>query len=201
MKDEVIAESDDIDHIIEKTKNNVLTAVDKTYTLLDVDTLENVVNKINKNNSIYLAGVGSSGLVCEDLLYKLQRAGKIAFYQQDPHTNMALLTNIKNEDVLICISYSGTTKEILLSVDYAKKVGATVISITKSANNILARASDEVLLIPAIEKEMRFGAVSSRFSSQIITDILYYGYVANNMDQVLDNMKVSKELTNKLKDR
>ena len=48
---------------------------------------------------------------------------------------------------------------------------------------------------------MRFGAVSSRFSSQIITDILYYGYVANNMDQVLDNMKVSKELTNKLKDR
>ena len=201
LKDEVIAESDDIDQLIEKTKNNVLTAVDKTYTLLDVGTLENVVNKINKNNSIYLAGVGSSGLVCEDLLYKLQRAGKIAFYQQDPHTNMALLTNIKKEDVLICISYSGTTKEILLSVDYAKKVGATVISITKSANNILARASDEVLLIPAIEKEMRFGAVSSRFSSQIITDILYYGYVANNMDQVLDNMKVSKELTNKLKDR
>lgn len=201
LKDEVIASGDSISQIIEKSKSNVLTAVDKTYALLDTEVLYNACNIINKKNSIYLAGVGSSGLVCEDFLYKLQRAGKSAFYQKDAHTNMALLTNIKKEDVLVCISYSGITKEILLSVDFAKKVGATVISITKSINSLLARSSDEVLLIPAIEKEMRFGAVSSRFSSQIITDILYYSYVANNMDLVLKNMKASKELTSKLKDK
>lgn len=199
--DEVITKNESIENIISKSKNNVLATVEKTYALIDTEAIKRAIKDINKANNIYLAGVGSSGLICEDFSYKLQRSGKKVFYQVDAHTNLALVTNIDKEDLLIAISYSGLTKEILIASEYAKKVGAKVISISKSLNSTLAHTSDELLLIPEIEREMRYGAISSRLSSQIITDILYYGYVAANTEKVNENMRTSKELTNKLKDK
>lgn len=199
--DEVITKNESIENIISKSKNNVLATVEKTYALIDTEAIKRAIKDINKANNIYLAGVGSSGLICEDFSYKLQRSGKKVFYQVDAHTNLALVTNIDKDDLLIAISYSGLTKEILIASEYAKKVGAKVISISKSLNSTLAHNSNELLLIPEIEREMRYGAISSRLSSQIITDILYYGYVAANTEKVNENMRTSKLLTNKLKDK
>lgn len=199
--DEVITKNESIENIISKSKNNGSATVEKTYALIDTEAIKRAIDDINKANNIYLAGVGSSGLICEDFSYKLQRSGKKVFYQVDAHTNLALVTNIDKEDLLIAISYSGLTKEILIASEYAKKVGAKVISISKSLNSTLAHNSNELLLIPEIERKMRYGAISSRLSSQIITDILYYGYVAANTEKVNENMRTSKELTNKLKDK
>ena len=201
LLDEVISSDESIDSIISKSKNNVLATVEKTYALMDTEAVNRAIIEINKANNIYLAGVGSSGLICEDFSYKLQRSGKSVFYQLDTHTNLALLTNIDKDDLLIAISYSGQTKEILIASEYAKNIGAKVISISKALTSLLASNSDEILLIPEIEREMRYGAISSRFSSQIITDILYYGYVAKNTEIVNENMRKSKQLTDKLKDK
>lgn len=201
LLDEVISKNESIENIISKSKNNVLSTVEKTYALINTEAINRSIADINKANNIYLAGVGSSGLICEDFSYKLQRSGKKVFYQVDAHTNLALVSNIDKDDLLIAISYSGLTKEILIASEYAKKVGAKVISISKSLNSTLAHNSNELLLIPEIEREMRYGAISSRLSSQIITDILYYGYVAANTDKVNENMRTSKLLTNKLKDK
>lgn len=201
LLDEVISKNESIENIISKSKNNVLATVEKTYALIDTEAINKAIADINKANNIYLAGVGSSGLICEDFSYKLQRSGKKVFYQVDAHTNLALVSNIDKDDVLIAISYSGLTKEILIASEYAKKVGAKVISISKTLNSDLTNNTDQLLLIPEIEKEMRYGAISSRLSSQIITDILYYGYVAANTEKVNENMRTSKLLTNKLKDK
>ena len=197
---EVISKDESIVNIISKSKSNVLSTVEKTYALIDNQRIKTAVEDINKANNIYLAGVGSSGLICEDFSYKLQRSGKKVFYQVDAHTNLALVSNICKDDLLIAISYSGLTKEILIASEYAKNIGAKVISISKALNSALANNTDELLLIPEIEREMRYGAISSRLSSQIITDILYYGYVAANTEKVNENMRTSKLLTNKLKD-
>lgn len=201
LLDEVISKNESIENIISKSKNNVLATVEKTYALINTESINRAIAYINKANNIYLAGVGSSGLICEDFSYKLQRSGKKVFYQVDAHTNLALVSNIDKDDLLIAISYSGLTKEILIASEYAKKVGAKVISISKTQNSALANNSNELLLIPEIEREMRYGAISSRLSSQIITDILYYGYVAANTEKVNENMRTSKLLTNKLKDK
>lgn len=201
LLDEVISKDESIENIISKIKNNVLSTVGKTYALIDNQRIKTAVEDINKANNIYLAGVGSSGLICEDFSYKLQRSGKKVFYQVDAHTNLALISNICKGDLLIAISYSGLTKEILIASEYAKNIGAKVISISKALNSALANNTDELLLIPEIEREMRYGAISSRLSSQIITDILYYGYVAANTEKVNENMRTSKDLTNKLKDK
>lgn len=199
LKYEVISKGDGVREIIKKSKTYVLSAAEKTYALFDEENIEKSVDLINKADKIYLAGVGSSGLVCEDFLYKLQRSGKNVTYERDAHFNLSAITNIKEDDLLICISYAGRTKEIITAAKYANYKESKVISITKSQKSELATHSDIILLVPEIEREIRFGAVSSRFSSLMITDILYYGYISGNMDEVLYNLKLSKNLTNNLK--
>lgn len=199
LENEAISKGDDIGDIIKKSKNYILSAIEKTYALFDEERIEETVDLINKANRVYLAGLGSSGIICEDFFYKLQRSGKDVTYEKDAHFNLSAVTNIKKDDLLICISYAGNTKEIITAAKYANYNKTKVISITKTQKSELATYSDILLLVPDIEREMRFGAVSSRFSTLMITDILYYGYVTKNMDQTIDNLKLSKNLTNNLK--
>ena len=195
LKDEVISKGDGVRDIIKKSKSYVLSAAEKTYALFDEDDIEKSVDLINKAGKVYLAGVGSSGLVCEDFLYKLQRSGKNVTYERDAHFNLTNITNIKMDDLLICVSYAGRTKEIITAAKYANYKKTKVISITKTKKSELANFSDILLLVPEIEREIRLGAISSRFSSLMITDILYYGYISTNMDEVIANLKLSKNLT------
>lgn len=199
LKDEVISKGDGVRDIIKKSKSYVLSAAEKTYALFDEDDIATSVDLINKAGKVYLAGVGSSGLVCEDFLYKLQRSGKNVTYERDAHFNLTNITNIKKDDLLICVSYAGRTKEIITAAKYANYKKTKVISITKTKKSELANFSDILLLVPEIEREIRLGAISSRFSSLMITDILYYGYISTNMDEVIANLKLSKNLTNDLK--
>lgn len=199
LKDEVISKGDGVRDIIKKSKSYVLSAAEKTYALFDEDDIATSVDLINKAGKVYLAGVGSSGLVCEDFLYKLQRSGKNVTYERDAHFNLTNITNIKMDDLLICVSYAGRTKEIITAAKYANYKKTKVISITKTKKSELANFSDILLLVPEIEREIRLGAISSRFSSLMITDILYYGYISTNMDEVIANLKLSKNLTNDLK--
>ncbi len=199
LKSEVISANDEVGDIIEKSKNNVISSIEKTYALINEELITKAIDSIISANFVYLTGIGSSGLVCEDFVYKLQRSGKKAFYETDAHTNLSLLTNIKEDDLLICISYTALSKEVLIAAEYAKRIGAKIISITKAGRGKLANMSDILIPIPEIEKKMRYGAISSRFASQIITDILFYGYISKNMDEVVRNVKISKQLTDKLK--
>lgn len=196
---EIIGSGDSMEEIINKSKLNVISSVEKTFALIERKSIEEIVSILISCDSVYLAGVGSSGLVCEDFAYKLMRAGKKANYERDSHTNLTLITNIEVNDLLICISYGGETKEIQLAAEFARSKGAKVVSITKKTKGRLPNLSDYLVVIPEIEKNIRYGAISSRFSSQIITDILFYGYISANMDEVVKKLKLSKDLTDRLK--
>lgn len=199
LSSEVITSGDSVNDIINKSKANVISSIEKTYALINEELIEKAIDNLIRADNVYLAGIGSSGLICEDFLYKLQRSGKKSFYERDAHTNLSLLTNIKEDDLLIAISYTALSKEVLLAAEYAKSKGAKLISITKAGRGKLANMSDILITIPEIEKKIRYGAISSRFASQIVTDILFYGYISKNMDEVVRNLMVSKELTDKLK--
>ncbi|MCI5972413.1 MAG: MurR/RpiR family transcriptional regulator [Anaerococcus sp.] len=199
LSSEVITSGDSVNDIINKSKATVISSIEKTYALINEELIEKAIDNLIRADNVYLAGIGSSGLICEDLLYKLQRSGKKSFYERDAHTNLSLLTNIKEDDLLIAISYTALSKEVLLAAEYAKSKGAKLISITKAGRGKLANMSDILITIPEIEKKIRYGAISSRFASQIVTDILFYGYISKNMDEVVRNLMVSKELTDKLK--
>ncbi|MDT8717873.1 MurR/RpiR family transcriptional regulator [Clostridium sp. 19966] len=196
---EKICQKDSLKTIVKKSKASDASAVEQTYKLLRIETLNDAVQAMKNAKRIYLFGIGSSGICCYDLAQKLSRVGYNAVFYNDFHIQLAASNYISKDDVALAVSYSGNTKEINVAMEYAKDQGATTISITQFTKSPLLKFSDLALYIPSQEKDLRLGAVSSRNASLILTDLLYLGMITDELDENKKNLISSRTLVNKLR--
>ena len=196
---EKICQKDSLKTIVKKSMASDTSAVEQTYKLLRIETLNNAVDAMKSAKRIYLFGISSSGICCLDLAQKLSRVGYDVVFYNDFHMQLAATTYITKEDVALAVSYSGNTKEINVAMEHAKNQGATTISITQFIKSPLLKFSDLILYVPSQEKDLRLGAVSSRNSSLILTDLLYLGMIKDELDDYKQNLMASRNLVNKLR--
>ena len=197
---EYLDSSLDTKSIVYGIRDSIHSAIDKTVDLVDEKELDKAINLLVNANNIYVYSLGSSGLVGLDLCHKLTRINKRCVVNSDTHLQIASSVLVKEDDVVVAISYSGETIEVLKCVENAKKNGAPIISITKaSVNNRLEKISDIILKVPAQEKTLREGAISSRMSQLAIIDILFLGIARNNVKEVEEKLIATRKAIECLK--
>ncbi|HEY8889032.1 MAG TPA: MurR/RpiR family transcriptional regulator [Clostridium sp.] len=188
-------------NIIHTIKNSIDSIMQQTVNLLDEEELDKAIELLINAKDIYIFSVGVSALVGQDFYYKLSRINKRCISHLDTHLQITSSILMQPGDVTIAISYSGETKEVIKCAENAKKRKIPVIAITKaSINNKIAELSDVVLRVPAVEKSLREGAISSRISQLSIIDMLFIGMARNNIKEVeeklIETRKALKELYN-----
>lgn len=152
---------------------NNIRVLDETLKIFNVEVVEQAAQTIMNARKILIFGKGSSYLVCKDLEMKLRRINKFAIAQDESHDQLVDASFLNNKDVIIFISNSGKTKEIISSALLAKENKATVISITKLGSSMLADLSDIVLYTASLEGEFRSAAMTSRISQLSMVDALF----------------------------
>ena len=192
--DQVLESENDMTSLLKKIYNSNLMTIKKTYSLLNTVVLESVASKIRNCHTLYLFGIGSSGIVCEDFQQKLLRIGRTSVFHADTHLQLTSVPNMQQDDLAFFISYSGKTKEMVTAAKWVKKMGISSVAITQSAYNDLGKLVDQVITIPIEEKELRIGATSSRMSSLMITDILYYSIAKEDKNQTIERIKLTREI-------
>lgn len=195
----IISENDSINDIIRKVKVSNTSSIDETIGLLNVDTINNIVEAMVNAKRIYLFGIGASGIVAMDLQQKLLRINKNSLYQMDPHTQISSSVHITDEDVAIGISYSGETKEVNTPLKIAKENGAKTIAITRYNKNSLSKIADYSVYLPNDEKDLRVGAITSRIDALTIVDILYLGVAKNDFERTKRDIKKTRDIINRIK--
>lgn len=195
---EELTAADTIEDLIQKSFNYRIHTLEKVTKLLDIQELQHAIITIQKAKRIFLMGIGGSAIVCSDLYHKLTRIGYTVVYTLDTHVQLASLNGISKEDVLICVSYSGETKEIVLASQIAQKNGAMVIAITQIVKNSLSKSADIICGIPNEEKMFRIGAISSRDTSLFVADLLYMGVLVEKFDDVKKRLHETKTILNHL---
>lgn len=179
----IFSPSDTSSILAQKVLNLTTTALQITNKQLDVDALDAAIDTLLNANIVYLYGIGASALVASDLQQKLNRTGKIAMYSSDTHIGLEYSYYMKPTDAMIALTYSGKTKEVLLALEQAKKNGIPSILITRSENPAILELADIVLRVPNTEEFLRIGAISSKYSSMFIADLLFLGYVQQLYDE------------------
>lgn len=198
--DTLILQEDSVETLIKKAQLNNYQTADQTYKLINSQNLERAIDALVRAKNIYLLGVGGSGIVCNDLQHKLTRTNHNVIYHEDSHILMARIALINSDDVVLAISYSGETKEINTAIKHAKAMGATCIAITKfNHKSTLSKLANIILHVPNEEKELRLGAIMSRNSSLIITDLLYYGIAKTDVKLTKENLVKTRSLIQELK--
>ena len=191
----LIEETDSFDVLAQKIQHISMSGMERAYKLLNVKLMSEAVQRIKHSRRIFIIGIGGSGVMCNDLMHKLSRIGRMVHYHDDSHVLLAQLAHIQKDDVLIAISYSGETDVVVTAARKAKEVGAAIIAITKyDLKTPLAQLADYNLFIPVDETNIRLGSIASRNATFVITDLLYYGVAQDNFEQTLDRLVASRNL-------
>ena len=189
-----IRDNDDMETLLRKAERIHIRNLSLTCRMVEPAVLSRAVEEIRARRRIHLFGVGASGLLAMDFLYKSSRIGIPAFYHSDVHTNLATASLLGPEDAAIAISYAGETRETVLAARTARERGAWVIAITCANGNTLSGLADCVLYVPREEREHRVGAMTSRMSGQLLLDLLYLGIAKEDPEGTQQSLRQTREL-------
>jgi len=101
---------------------------------------------------IIVTGIGKSGLVARKIAATLASCGTPSMFIHPVEAGHGDLGMIVSQDILIVVSYSGDTRELLDLLEFVKRIGIPLISITGSTRSKLAQYS-EIVLETRVEKE------------------------------------------------
>ena len=124
-------------------------------------------------SKVILCGVGKSGLIASKISATLSSVGTPSFSLSANDCSHGDLGSISKKDILILISYSGSTEELKNIIKYANRNKITLIGIMSKRNSILYKASDIKLLIPEVtEAGLGIVPTSSTINQLSIGDAL-----------------------------
>lgn len=182
-----------------KAIENNIRALEDTLKLYSEKSLEKAAEIIMTARKTLLFGKGSSYLACKDLQMKLRRIDRFASAQEDLHEQLLDTTFLDHRDVVILISNSGETEEIIQAAMLAKENEAKIVSIVKVGQTSLAKLSDVVLYTSALEGDFRSAAMTSRISQMTVVDSLFSMCAYYNIERSIRKLEKTYETFNRLK--
>jgi arabinose-5-phosphate isomerase len=94
---------------------------------------------------VLVTGMGKSGIICRKIAATLSSTGTPAFFLHPAEAIHGDLGVVRSEDVVLALSYSGETDEILRLLETIKRLGARLIALTGSVSSTLGQTADVAL--------------------------------------------------------
>lgn len=167
--------------------------IEETNKLTNKKYLEEVIKLISSANRIYILGIGNSGLTAKEFSYRLLRMGLTSSAILDSHIMLMQGAILDEKDLIIAVSSSGETAEIIASLELAKNNKVKIVALTSFINSSIAKISDVTLLsyYSKFINNERF--VNSQFALIYIIDIITTLLMENkefrnNMNQTINTI-------------
>lgn len=165
-----VERGDDIGVIANKIFENSLEGLRSTREVLNLDALQAAVSAIRKADNMLVLGFGASGVVGQDTAQKFPLFGipinaPIDFHQQFIAANLAT-----SDTVVLAISNTAMTTEVLESMLEAKQRGATTIAVSGHEGPI-SQVADIVISHTAEDTDI-YTPTISRLVALVIIDVL-----------------------------
>jgi len=168
-----ISDPENLTELKSYVANRYVDVIRDTSEFISEETLRDCVASITSAKTILLAGVGASGNTAQDAFYKFMRIGLNFKYSSDAHLQAMMASQLSKADMLMAISQSGSTLEIVDIANIARGAGCTVMSVTGYARSPLAKVSDHVLLTPTRETPFESGAIRSKVAQLYVLELLF----------------------------
>ena len=95
-----------------------------------------------------LTGMGKSGIICRKIAATLSSTGTPAFFLHPAEAIHGDLGVLQKDDVVVAVSQSGETGEILRLLETIRRIGARLIAVTGVPQSTLARGEVQLFTIP-----------------------------------------------------
>lgn len=184
-----VGSGDSIDLVASKVFHTINEALQDTLKIINADALDRAITAILSARRIEVYGTGGSATIAYDIEHRFMRFGIPVRSYSDQDMQVTSASILRQGDVVIAISHTGSNQAVMESVKIAKANGATIIGITSYLRSPLSQASDILLSGMAREINYRSEAMSSRLIHLAIVDVLYVGAMLRQPDRITDNMQ------------
>jgi len=128
--------------------------LDHFFREIDLDRVEQVVKTCQECEGIIIfTGVGKSGIIAEKIAMTLISTGTRALYLPSMNFLHGDIGIVSEKDILVMISKTGETEELLNLVPFIKRRNAKIIAIVSKQESRLAKESNLSVFLP-VEKEL-----------------------------------------------
>lgn len=186
-----IAEDDSIADICDKIADTTIQRLHQVKTQLRSPQVASAANAISKARRVEFYGFGASGAVAIDAQHKFFRLQVATAAYSDPHMQAMSAVTLSDEDVVVAISQSGRTKDLLHSVELAQQHGALVVSLAP-ANTPLSQAADMPIFINIEEDTEQFTPMTSRIAHLMVIDMLAVAVTQRRGPEFADHLNAIK---------
>ncbi|MCX9114738.1 MurR/RpiR family transcriptional regulator [Aeromonas veronii] len=149
-----------------------VAALRDTGALVSQQALLQSAELLEKARQIQIYGVAASAIIGEYLAYRLLRMGISAQQFSDMHRAAMNATSLKPGDVVIAVSSSGSTKDLLHAVQLGKEHGASIIVLSNTSRSPLATQADQLLVAAKPEGPLTAGSFHSKISAMLVIELL-----------------------------
>jgi arabinose-5-phosphate isomerase len=111
--------------------------------------------------AVVTSGIGKAGHVARKLSASFSSTGTPSHFLNPAEAMHGDLGSVRRGDVVVILSYSGESDEILRMLSVLKKLGSPVIAMTSTAGNALGRHADVVLKLGKVEEACPLGLAPS----------------------------------------
>ncbi|RDY27495.1 MurR/RpiR family transcriptional regulator, partial [Lachnotalea glycerini] len=137
-----IDESDPVSSMFQRFANNLI----EIGRNISVKEMEYCVGLINGADHVHLIAVGNTSPHAMYMGFRLERLGVHATYNMLPEYMMNHINLAKENDIIIALSESGSSKQIIQMLDFAKRKGLKNIVITGYRHSPVSKYADCLLL-------------------------------------------------------
>lgn len=148
-----------------------IEGLEKTRNVLDDTYLKILDLIINCTGKVIITGMGKPGHIAGKLAATFASLGTPAFRLHPAEAMHGDLGMVSSNDVVIAISFSGESDEIVKILPNIKTIGATLVGITSNSKSTLAQVSDIVQILPKFEEACYLGLAPTSST----TAVLCYG--------------------------
>ena len=134
--------------------NNFVTAVDLIYK--------------KSRGHVIVSGMGKPGHIGKKVSATLASVGTPSFFLHPAEASHGDLGEISKDDVLLVLSLSGNTAELIPLLSYANRFDIDVIGITANADSILAKSSRVTILMPKVQEACPYNLAPTTTSTMML---------------------------------
>lgn len=190
---EQIQDGDDMETIVKKVFAANIQTMNSTLNVLPVRDLKQAVDALAAANQIHFYGVGGSGSIAQDAAHKFMKTGKPVAAYVDTHMQVMAASLLGKGDVVVGISHSGSSRDIIEALELARKKGATAIGLTHYAKSPIDKVLDIKLCTASNETFYRTESTSSRIAQLSIIDALFIGVSLRDPEKAIENIQLTRE--------
>ena len=178
-----ITENDDLFDVAYKLVKSSVDVLENNLKNLDIDKINECIEYILNAKKVYFIGIGYSGNIATEYSYKFMRIGINCNSFTDGHTMIILSSIMDKDDLILAISHTGNTKEIIRASELASKNNTKIVSITSDEKSQLSQISNISISYISNESLFETGSLSTKTSQTFLLDLIYTQIVKSRLKE------------------